>query len=218
MLTKAPSIVSVNLDVILKTSQIVIAATAEFPTLGWSELQLSPYYYIVPPEDGIYDFDLLAKQPNSDVGQQVETLTTTTSRSIEGVRGVRIHAAKNKLVVRLATITSETPPKGDEFKVSQAVIEADQLKIDVTYSGGCERHNFDLYWDGSYQESFPQQVQMVLVHDANSDPCERSIQETLIFDLLDLEPAVIKLSNEFGDTTSLNYKIRSEQKFTLISS
>lgn len=209
MFTKAPTIVSVNLDVVVSSSQLIIAATAEFPTLGWSEFQLSPYYYIVPPDDGIYDYDLLAKRPTVNVGQQVENLTTTASRSLEGVKGIRIHAAQNELVVRLATVTSATVPQGDEFKISQSVIEEDQLRIDVSYSGGCKRHNFELYWDGSYQESFPQQVQMKLVHEGNGDPCERLIQETLIFDLLNLEPAVINLSSGFEPTINLNYKICS---------
>lgn len=62
-------------------------------------------------------------------------------------------------------------------------IEGTCLALTVSYSGGCEAHDFQLHWDGTILESYPAQVNMVLVHSGKRDGCQRMVTETLRFDL-----------------------------------
>ena len=102
-------------------------------------------------------------------------------------------------------ITTGSIPKGDSFSLSNNRIVGKQLEIDVSYSGGCRQHDFNLYWNGAYQESFPPQVRMKLVHDAKKDTCERLITETLVFHIQSLQPSIIRLTTSFGDSKSIDY-------------
>lgn len=102
------------------------------------------------------------------------------------------------------TITTDSVPQGDEFSISGSRMSGKQLKIDVSYSGGCKPHSFKLYWSGAYQESFPPQVRMRLVHSANNDACEKLVKEILVFDTQGLQPSVLRLTNNFGYSKSLD--------------
>lgn len=94
-----------------------------------------------------------------------------------------------------------TPPgPSDAVEIEDARVEGSELVIDVAYGGGCEEHEFALFWDGSVFETFPLQVDLELYHDANNDFCESFRFETLRFDISALalgEPVNINLSG-FG--------------------
>ena len=84
------------------------------PTPGWSQPELIPYVYIVPPADGILDFNFIAEPPDETVGQVLTSIVATypiedSASSAQGigtsplgfgtspvwVRGVRVHASDN---------------------------------------------------------------------------------------------------------------------------
>ena len=67
------------------------------------------------------------------------------------------------------------------------VIENDTLTLTVSYSGGCEIHDFTLVTDGSFMESDPVQLVVTLTHDANDDPCEAYPTDIYAFDLTPLK-------------------------------
>jgi hypothetical protein len=74
-----------------------IYALGKVPTPGWSNPRLKPHIHIQAPPDGIYGFDFVADPPQ---GSAVEIISPVEVTDIwenvpEGVRGVRIHAAKN---------------------------------------------------------------------------------------------------------------------------
>ena len=63
------------------------------------------------------------------------------------------------------------------------VIEGDTLRLTVSYTGGCRRHDFTLVADDAFQESNPVQLDVFLAHDGNDDRCEAYPTETYEFDL-----------------------------------
>lgn len=71
----------------------------------------------------------------------------------------------------------------DYYKLNNIEIEDGALVLNVSYSGGCEQHFFDLVWKGGFYESIPPQADLFLVHDANGDGCEALITKSLRFDL-----------------------------------
>ena len=66
-------------------------------------------------------------------------------------------------------------------------ITGDVLMLDVSYSGGCEAHEFTLVTSGVFLELNPVQLQAVLTHNANRDSCEAWITETYHFNLSPLK-------------------------------
>ena len=90
--------------------------------------------------------------------------------------------------------------RGDRTSISRMEVLGDFLSINVSYSGGCEEHEFELITDGRYSATYPPEIELVLRHDANNDRCRSYIDETLFFDLKPLQydgttRIVIRLTN-----------------------
>ena len=75
------------------------------------------------------------------------------------------------------------------------VIENDTLTLTISYSGGCEIHDFTLVTDGSFMESDPVQLVVALTHDDNDDTCEAYPTERYSFDL---EPIKLRYQEAYG--------------------
>ena len=69
------------------------------------------------------------------------------------------------------------------FKDQRAAKVGDILTVTVSYSGGCEAHQFTLVASNVFLESYPVQLGASLAHDANGDSCERWVTEDWDFDL-----------------------------------
>ncbi len=76
-----------------------------------------------------------------------------------------------------------TPVDSDPLIIRKAFIEEEKLHIQVTYSGGCEEHTFELLWPEHTPQIYPFQLRVYLIHDAHGDLCEAAISETLTVDL-----------------------------------
>ena len=81
----------------------------------------------------------------------------------------------------------EWADNADEFNAAyhfnSATIEGDTLTVSVAYGGGCETHEFALLAEPAFMESFPVQLGISIVHNANLDFCERWVEEAYHFDL-----------------------------------
>ncbi len=71
----------------------------------------------------------------------------------------------------------------DEYALNSAAITDDTLNISVSYSGGCEDHQFTLVVSDTFLESFPVQLHASIAHNANGDTCEAYPTENYRFDL-----------------------------------
>ena len=71
----------------------------------------------------------------------------------------------------------------DDYTLNNATIDEDTLMINVSYSGGCEKHEMTLVASESFLESFPVQLPVSLAHNANGDACEAWLTEDYNFDL-----------------------------------
>ncbi|MFN3916225.1 MAG: hypothetical protein ACK4K0_00670 [Flavobacteriales bacterium] len=83
------------------------------------------------------------------------------------------------------------PKENAPFVVKSVKVKGDILTIEVEYSGGCQKHEFDLFFNGIYMKSMPPKAGLILVHKNNGDNCRELITETLKFDLT---------STRYGDT------------------
>lgn len=126
----------IQLDIIDGSpQQLRIRVRANVTTSGWSEPQLNPYLYLVPPQDGIYDFDFMARPPAGDSPQVITPIEVT--HVLDGFSntfvGVRIHAAQNNLEKLLPQ--NAVPTAYFEFRGSDALdrfvirlVEADKIQ------------------------------------------------------------------------------------------
>jgi hypothetical protein len=78
------------------------------------------------------------------------------------------------------------PPAQDAFDLGSTSITGDVLSAEVSYSGGCEVHEFSACWNGMFRTSLPMQVTVAIGHNANGDTCEAYLTETLVIDLTDI--------------------------------
>lgn len=71
--------------------------------------------------------------------------------------------------------------------IKNAEINGDFLKLSVSYSGGCEEHEFDLLFNGMYAKSLPVQAKFFLKHNSNGDACKGLVHKELLFDVSELK-------------------------------
>lgn len=63
------------------------------------------------------------------------------------------------------------------------VLNGDLLEVELSYGGGCARHEIDLVAIDGWLESNPVQVRTVFAHEDHQDPCDAFLTETRTFDL-----------------------------------
>ncbi|MFM7637845.1 MAG: hypothetical protein ACKO5W_08250 [Crocinitomicaceae bacterium] len=73
----------------------------------------------------------------------------------------------------------------DNINILNASIEGNIINLEVSYSGGCQPHEFNLVGSTMISKSLPPIRSVVLVHKSNNDMCEKQIIETLRFDIRD---------------------------------
>ena len=71
----------------------------------------------------------------------------------------------------------------DPFTIKTARIEGEVLIIEVSYSGGCKEHDFQLFTDGMLMKSLPPKQTFFLKHASNADFCKKMVHDTLRYDL-----------------------------------
>ncbi|MDA8137285.1 MAG: hypothetical protein M0036_01425 [Desulfobacteraceae bacterium] len=96
------------------------------------------------------------------------------------------------------------------YAIENAKINGDTLLLTVSYTGGCEDHQFELIALNDFLESKPVQVDLLLTHDANKDACKTLVKEELKFSLASIkEEYRIAFRTETG---SLNLRLQDPSK------
>jgi hypothetical protein len=96
----------------------------------------------------------------------------------------------------------QTGPR-DHFVFNSVKLRLNFLIVNVSYGGGCEEHEFALI-STSFMESYPVQVNVVLSHEDNDDPCDAWITEEMIFNLHPLKNSFQESYNEKSGTIIIN--------------
>jgi hypothetical protein len=90
----------------------------------------------------------------------------------------------------------------DEFYLESVSIEDYILKLNVSYNGGCKKHQFLLVEKKNFQRAKNiYEVHLQLLHNSNQDNCKKIVTEVLFFNLL---PLKTKLQNEKIDQKDIN--------------
>lgn len=179
-----------NLDLKTVDDGVVVTLVAVTPTLGYTDVSLTPAVYVTPPIDGIQDLFVHFTPPAGLFGLTSIQLIPLEIElpATDWLRGVRVHVSPGLIgepkPITLRSLVMDRPPIGqDGLVLSHAGLRDDKVLLDIAYSGGCKPHDFQLSWDGKFLKSKPPAIVLMLSHNANGDECEMFIQERLEFDL-----------------------------------
>jgi len=100
--------------------QVVIEASGNFSSGGWSNGFLQPVAYIKPPSDGVYEFTFLATPPS---GPAIDVLVPTQARFTwvgvpSDALGVRVIAASNSIQAMIPGIPPKPPVVDPQYWVA----------------------------------------------------------------------------------------------------
>jgi hypothetical protein len=83
----------------------------------------------------------------------------------------------------LETQNLRTSSSSDDFSIRKVTREKGKLTIDVSYSGGCQEHDFEVVWDGVVNLSNPRIVNLMLKQNSHDDTCEALVEDKIEIDL-----------------------------------
>jgi len=91
-----------------------------------------------------------------------------------------------------AAYTSRNSESSDPFTLNSVTQSGSLININVSYSGGCSAHEFNLIWDGTISSSSDNSAKLdfIIQHNANGDNCEAWITEEITIDLTDLSDSI----------------------------
>ena len=158
---------------------VVFMGAPEVDGCGWLMLIEEEYYYPVNLADE-YKIDSLVVQ----IKYYYDPIEYRCGRG-----GVRYPS------IRITAVKANTPSVGildegdwdtlpmDAFKMDSAYVSGDYLHLQVSYSGGCRQHDFNLWKLPSSIVLDPPPVELMLSHENKDDMCEAWITEWLEFSL-----------------------------------
>lgn len=104
------------------------------------------------------------------------------------------------IVDRNADIHARSAP----HEISYADIINDYLVLHVSYSGGCEDHDFEVLSTGKYTATYPPEVEIHVKHFDNGDICRGIIDEKRYFDVRTLQyPGTSRVRIVFAKTNKI---------------
>lgn len=62
-------------------------------------------------------------------------------------------------------------------------LDGDCLRLKYSYGGGCQEHDLDVYWGGTWAETIPPGTHLYVSHNANGDACKALKSGIADFDL-----------------------------------
>lgn len=85
---------------------LLVTATGQVPTGGYTKVRLERAVYVTPPEDGIQDYFLIALPPSKPATQVVSTVKATNRwkgymQEAPWIKGIRIHGIGDDVIVKM---------------------------------------------------------------------------------------------------------------------
>lgn len=106
----------------------------------------------------------------------------------------------------LVAVLGETKIQSKEFTINRAVINGNQLEMEVSYLGTCQAHEFIFTGSTMISKSFPPIRSVKLVHYGKEDTCKEQVVEVLKIDI-----SALAYKPEDGSQIKLNLEGWSEQ-------
>lgn len=95
---------------------------------------------------------------------------------------VRLQIPEDTAPVKIVE-NSKYYTKTDPVFIKHVEQNGDYIIFSISYSGGCQEHEFDLISTGKFTPTYPPEVEIFLKHDNKGDGCRKIIDTKLYFDL-----------------------------------
>lgn len=98
--------------------------------------------------------------------------------------------SKDVTIIHPVTLTDDfslATRESAETQILNAVVTDSILTLNVSYNGGCEKHEFSLLGSKMIQKSMPPIRNIMLSHNSNGDDCRELIEEELKFNISDFK-------------------------------
>lgn len=99
--------------------------------------------------------------------------------------------------------------KFDRYQLNNVKIVGDSIIINLSYSGGCRQHEFNLIAQNYFGDTELPEVKLILAHDNKLDPCEAYLTKDHSFNLLPLKYEFFKLFGEKSGSIQLRLEDRN---------
>ena len=143
------------------------------------------------------DYLKASNKSNSRFGSAVKLTSDSliVGADTEDSAAMGVNGSSKPAYYRLRVRTPGTPvvvlddidPKSlqlDPITLRDVRVDGRTLLVDVSYSGGCAEHDFQLYMTpAAFAGSSPLQASLLLQHEGNDDACDAIVSEILWFDL-----------------------------------
>jgi hypothetical protein len=157
---------------------VVYLGAPEVDGCGWMILIDDEYFYPVNLDDE-YRVDSLEAQ----IKYYYDPVEYRCGRGGTRYQSIRITAIKITILsVEILDEEDWDAVPMDAFKLDSAYVSGDYLHLQVSYSGGCRQHEFNL-WRLPANSLDPPPVELMLSHENKDDMCEAWITEWLEFSL-----------------------------------
>jgi len=100
--------------------------------------------------------------------------------------------------IKITASIGEINQTSDVASITDVKIKGNKMLIDITYSGGCEAHSFQLVGAAAISKSLPPIRSIQLIHNANGDQCKKLVSETIEADI-----SALAYKQETGSTIIL---------------
>jgi len=70
-----------------------------------------------------------------------------------------------------------------DYIINKVTLQDSILNVDLSYSGDCGEPDFELFFNGNYEKSFPPQATFYLKHKSNKKKCNENINKILKFNI-----------------------------------
>lgn len=105
MIKNIHEVESIKLEILKRDPLVlVISCQGVVTSGGWTNGQLIPFVYMMPPTDGIYEFDFVATEPSEEATPELTGIRAETffwESFPTDLGGVKIYAMSNMLVEEL---------------------------------------------------------------------------------------------------------------------
>lgn len=109
-------------------------------------------------------------------------------------------------------VSGQLARKSDDFGIAAMQLYGDLLKLVVTYSGGCETHDFVVWTDNVLSQGQPPAITLFISHDSHRDPCEGLIERAIWIDLSPLQAEFLRVNpNQGSGAISIKLENNSER-------
>lgn len=102
----------------------------------------------------------------------------------------------------------------DPFDLERVSVSGDELLLQLSTGGGCEKHEYAVWWSGDFKEDGDGgvMVDLRISHNAKNDPCEAIVTHELRVDISPIRNAFGKAHPESGRTLRMRFPDGGNQR------